>query len=123
MPTEDSGMMPLGCLPRLCEPAKPWRRRVETVVVMACLVGGGFGLGYAYASRVADVKAGHARDDHQHEITRLQQAWSASLRGLAGRVGEAANTSAAAAQAAGEAASTAQAAAATAARAAKDAKK
>lgn len=118
----DSDCTPLEHQPRVRVP-RPWRRRVETVAVLVSLIGGGFGLGYVYASRVAGAEVERIRSDHQQEIARLQEAWSGRLSALAGRVDDATGTAQAAAQVASEAAGTAQAAATTAAKAAKDVKK
>lgn len=111
----DSECMPLDMQPRVRLP-KPWRRRAETVAVLAALIGGGFGLGFVYGSRQGDEEVSMVRESHRQEITRLQDAWSGRLNALSGRVSDAA-------QIAGEAATTAQAAASTAAKAAKESKK
>lgn len=118
----DSDNMPLECQPRVKVPS-PWRRCFETFFVIAALFGGGFGLGFTYASRVDDNDMARMREDHLAEIGRLQQAYGGRLDNLADRVSNATDTAQTAAVVAGSAAKDAQEAATTAAKAAKDAKK
>lgn len=118
----DTDNAPLECQPRVKVP-RPWRRHLETVFVIATLFGGGFGLGFVYASRVDDAEMARTRSDHQEEIARLQEAYGGRLNALAGRVSDASDTAQTAAQVAGSAAKDAQEAATTAAKAAKEAKK
>lgn len=108
--------------PRMRVP-RQWRRLFETLGVVGSLFLGGFGSGYFWATRNAEVQMTRQRDDHLAEIDRLRDAFSDRLTSLAGRVDQAAGTAAGAAQTAGEAASTAQTAAQTANQAAKTAAK
>lgn len=109
----DSDATPLDELPRVRIP-KPWRRRVETCMVIGSLFLGGFGTGFVFASRNAETAIAHQREDHLHELERLTKAYDNRLSSLSGRVNEAADTAASAAATAGEAATTAQSAAQTA---------
>ncbi|MDQ0609525.1 hypothetical protein QFZ83_003696 [Variovorax sp. W1I1] len=108
--------------PRMRVP-RQWRRLFETVGVVGSLFLGGFGSGYFWATRNAEVQMTRQREDHLAEIDRLREAFGDRLTSLAGRVNQAAGTAASAAQTAGEAASTAQTAAQTANQAAKTAAK
>lgn len=118
----DSDRAPLDEQPRMRVPHQ-WRRLFETVGVVGSLFLGGFGSGYFWATRNAEVQITRQRDDHLAEIDRLREAFGDRLTSLAGRVNQAAGTAASAAQTAGEAASTAQSAAQTANQAAKTAAK
>ena len=116
----DAGRASLEEQPRV---PRQWRRLFETVGVVGSLFLGGFGSGYFWATRNAEVQMTRQRDDHLAEIDRLREAFGNGLNFLAGRVNQAAGTAASAAQTAGEAASTAQTAAQTANQAAKTAAK
>jgi hypothetical protein len=118
----DSDRAPLDEQPRMRVPHQ-WRRLFETLGVVGSLFLGGFGSGYFWATRNAEVQIARQREDHLAEISRLREVFSTSLTSLAGRVDQAAGTAANAALTAGEAASTAQAAAQTANQAAKTAAK
>jgi hypothetical protein len=120
-PYTDSDRAPLEEQPRMRVPHQ-WRRLFETVGVVGSLFLGGFGSGYFWSTRNAEVQMTRQRDDHLAEIDRLREAFGDRLTSLAGRVNQAAGTAASAAQTAGEAASTAQSAAQTANQAAKTAK-
>lgn len=113
----DSDRAPLEEQPRMRVPHQ-WRRLFETLGVVGSLFLGGFGSGYFWATRNAEVQMTRQRDDHLAEIDRVREAFGDRLTSLAGRVNQAAS----AAQTAGEAASTAQSAAQTANQAAKTAK-
>lgn len=95
MEDHNSDLLPIEKQPRIQVP-KPWRRNVETCTILMCLIGGGFGLGYVYGTRIAD-KA------HSEEISRLQQAWGGRLASITGKVESAVDKASTAVQAAGEA--------------------
>lgn len=118
----DSGRASHEEQPRMRVPHQ-WRRLFETLGVVGSLFLGGFGSGYFWATRNAEVQMVRQREDHLAEIDRLREAFGNGLTSLAGRVNQAAGTAASAAQTAGEAASTAQTAAQTANQAAKTAAK
>src|SRR5213595_502622 len=109
----DSGRASHEEQPRMRVP-RQWRRLFETLGVVGSLFLGGFGSGYFWATRNAEVQMVRQREDHLAEIDRLLEAFGNGLTSLAGRVNQAAGTAASAAQTAGEAASTAQTAAQTA---------
>lgn len=118
----DSDRAPLDQHTRMRVP-RQWRRLFETVGVVGSLFLGGFGSGYFWATRNAEVQMTRQREDHLAEIARLRDAFGDRLSSLTGRVNRAADTAASAAQTAGEAASTAQTAAQAANQAAKTAAK
>lgn len=77
---------------------------LEAVTLMALMVGGGAGAGYALCQwQFRDLMA-QQRDDHQAEIGRLQSAYSQTLEALTPKVSQAAGAAAEAAEASAEAA-------------------
>ncbi|SPA44822.1 hypothetical protein [Cupriavidus taiwanensis] len=77
---------------------------LEAVTLMALMVGGGTGAGYALCQwQFRDLMA-QQRDDHQAEIGRLQSAYSQTLEALTPKVSQAAGAAAEAAEASAEAA-------------------
>lgn len=77
---------------------------LEAVTLMALMVGGGMGAGYALCQWQSREMLAQQRDDHQAEIGRLQSAYSQALEALTPKVAAAANASAQAAEASVEAA-------------------
>ena len=77
---------------------------LEAVTLMALMVGGGMGAGYALCQWQSREILAQQRDDHQAEIGRLQEAYTQTLQALAPKVSAAANASAQAAEASVEAA-------------------
>ncbi|WP_343656162.1 hypothetical protein [Cupriavidus sp.] len=77
---------------------------LEAVTLMALMVGGGMGAGYALCQWQSREILAQQRDDHQAEIARLQAAYSQTLEALTPKVAAAANASAQAAEASVEAA-------------------
>ncbi|URF02776.1 hypothetical protein [Cupriavidus campinensis] len=77
---------------------------LEAVTLMALMMGGGVGAGYALCQWQARDQLAQQRGDHQAEIARLQAAYSQTLAVLTPKVAEAANASALAAEASVEAA-------------------
>nr|WP_315596076.1 hypothetical protein [uncultured Cupriavidus sp.] len=77
---------------------------LEAVTLMALMVGGGMGAGYALCQWQSREMLAQQRDDHQAEIARLQGAYSQTLEALTPKVAAAANASAQAAEASVEAA-------------------
>ncbi|MCY1271600.1 hypothetical protein D9M68_223020 [compost metagenome] len=76
----------------------------EALTLMALMVGGGAGAGYALCQwQLRDLMA-QQRDDHQAEIGRLQSAYSQTLEALTPKVSQAAGAAAEAAEASAEAA-------------------
>lgn len=81
---------------------------LEAVTLMALMVGGGAGAGYALCQwQFRDLMA-QQRDDHQAEIGRLQSAYSQTLAALTPKVSQAAGAAAEAAEASAEAAKSAK---------------
>ncbi|CAJ0717684.1 hypothetical protein [Ralstonia mannitolilytica] len=81
---------------------------LEAVTLMALMVGGGAGAGYALCQwQFRDLMA-QQRDDHQAEIARLQSAYSQTLEALTPKVSQAAGAAAEAAEASAEAARSAK---------------
>ncbi len=81
---------------------------LEAVTLMALMVGGGAGAGYALCQwQFRDLMA-QQRDDHQGEIARLQSAYSQTLEALTPKVSQAAGAAAQAAEASAEAAKSAK---------------
>ncbi|MNN17434.1 hypothetical protein D3C81_1306220 [compost metagenome] len=81
---------------------------LEAVTLMALMVGGGAGAGYALCQwQFRDLMA-QQRDDHQAEIARLQAAYSQTLEALTPKVSQAAGAAAEAAEASAEAAKSAK---------------
>ncbi|SPR97337.1 hypothetical protein [Cupriavidus taiwanensis] len=77
---------------------------LEAVTLMALMVGGGAGAGYALCQwQFRDLMA-QQRHDHQAEIGRLQSAYSQTLEALTPKVSQAAGAAAEAAEASAEAA-------------------
>lgn len=77
---------------------------LEAVTLMALMVGGGAGAGYALCQwQFRDLMA-QQRGDHQAEIARLQSAYSQTLEALTPKVSQAAGAAAEAAEASAEAA-------------------
>jgi len=77
---------------------------LEAITLMALMVGGGMGAGYALCQWQSREILAQQRDDHQAEIARLQAAYSQTLEALTPKVAAAANASAQAAEASVEAA-------------------
>lgn len=77
---------------------------LEAVTLMALMVGGGMGAGYALCQWQSRDMLAQQRDDHQAEIARLQGAYSQTLEALTPKVAAAATASAQAAEASVEAA-------------------
>lgn len=77
---------------------------LEAVTLMALMVGGGMGAGYALCQWQSREILAQQRDDHQAEIGRLQEAYTQTLAALTPKVAAAANASAQAAEASVEAA-------------------
>jgi hypothetical protein len=76
----------------------------EAVTLMALMVGGGAGAGYALCQWQFRELMAQQRDDHQAEISRLQSAYSQTLEALTPKVSQAAGAAAEAAEASAEAA-------------------
>ena len=105
----DTDQIPLECQPRL-RVHKPWRRYVETLLVISALFLGGVGTGYVAGLRDLDAALNRRNAEHLVEIERLQAIYESRVYVLTGRVGEAAATAEGAAQAAAQAARQAAAA-------------
>ncbi|NYH98653.1 hypothetical protein [Cupriavidus plantarum] len=76
---------------------------LEAVTLMALMVGGGIGAGYALCQWQSREILAQQRDDHQAEIARLQDAYTQTLKALTPKVEAAASASAQAAEASVEA--------------------
>lgn len=77
---------------------------LEAVTLMALMVGGGMGAGYALCQWQFRDQLAQQRDDHQAEIARLQGAYTQTLEALTPKVTAAAGAAAQAAEASVEAA-------------------
>lgn len=87
-----------------------WRvaHMLEALTLMALMVGGGAGAGYALCQWQFRELMAQQRDDHQAEIGRLQSAYSQTLEALTPKVSQAAGAAAQAAEASAEAAKSAK---------------
>ncbi len=86
---------------------------LEAVTLMALMVGGGAGAGYALCQWQSRDLMAQQREDHQAEIGRLQAVYGQMLEALTPKVTEAAGAAAQAAEASVEAAKSAKRAART----------
>lgn len=87
-----------------------WRvaHMLEAITLMALMVGGGAGAGYALCQWQFRELMAQQRDDHQAEIGRLQSAYSQVLEALTPKMSQAAGAAAQAAEASAEAAKSAK---------------